>query len=83
MYVLLVVFRKLLCGLGLEILLVGADVPVRARLEVAHEPKSLCELVLEDVSLGVSYLLKQVYKHRDLSGAPRGGVRVVYVWWQL
>ena len=56
-YVLLVVLRKLLCRLGLEVLLVGADVPVRARLDIAPEPKSRRELVLEDVSLGVAYLL--------------------------
>ena len=83
MYVLLVVVRELLRGFRLEVLLVGTDVPVRARLEVAHEPESLRQLTLKDVCLGVTYLLEQVYKHRDLSGAPRGGVSVVYVWWQL
>ena len=41
-YVLLVVVRKLLRGFGLEVFLVGADVPICARLKVAHQPEALC-----------------------------------------
>ena len=79
-YILLVVVCKLLRGFGLEVFLVGADVPVRTWLEVAHKSKALCQLVFEDVCLGVAYLLQQVYEDRDLSGAPqwcKHGARVV------